>query len=192
MTEQYPVSMAKQYHELDDEDLARICHEAHLALRIGLNASADDMHFDALPQWRKDMVTRQVRLFREGKGPREVHQAWIETMTAQGWRYGTSRNLIQKTHPDMVPYDQLPVEEKAKVRQAYRIVFTHVLPDALEEIAYSDIRSVPVGRPDITEELPEVCVTHGHFAPCAEDARYCRYSAAAEDVDAVYRDHYEQ
>ena len=147
--------MRKQYHELTDEDLARICHEAHLALRIGLNDSADDAHFDALPQWRKDLVTGEVRMIREGKSHAEVHQAWVDRLREKGWRWGIYRDVQLKQHPNLVPYDDLPVSEKAKVRQAFRIVLTHVMPEALEEIAYQDIRSIP--RQDgvvFEEELP--------------------------------------
>jgi len=150
--------MRKQYHELDDEDLARICHEAHLALRIGLNDSADDMHFDALPQERKDVVINQVRLFREGKTLAEVHWAWVEWMYEQGWKpqeKGKDKDRVCKLHPAMVPLGQLPVEDVAKLRQAFRIVFTHVMPDYLEEIAYQDIRSRPVDPPAAVEELPD-------------------------------------
>lgn len=148
--------MRKQYHELDDEDLARICHEAHLALRIGLNDSADDMHFDALPQERKDVVINQVRLFREGKTLAEVHQAWVDWMLGQGWhpaRPMNDKDPARKLHPNMRPYEDLPVEEQAKLRQAQRIVFTHVMPEYLEEIAYSDIRTRPE-MPEL-EEVPE-------------------------------------
>lgn len=146
--------MRKQYHELDDEDLARICHEAHLALRIGLNKSADDAHFDALPQWRKDLVIGEVRMIREGRSHAEVHQAWADQLREQGWRWGIYRDVQLKQHPNLVPYDQLPVAEQAKVRQAFRIVLTHVMPECLEEIAYSDIRSRPVDSPVMIEELP--------------------------------------
>ena len=147
--------MRKRYDELDDEDLARICHEAHVALRIGLNDSATDVHWDALPQDRKNLVINEVRLIREGKRVEEIHQAWVDWMTEREWKWDTYRNTELKMHPNLVPYEDLPPEEKAKVRQAVRIVFTHVLPDPLEEIAYSDIRSRPV-EPGVfvKEELP--------------------------------------
>lgn len=190
--------MRKSYHELDDEDLARICHEAHLALRIGLNDSADDMHFDALPQERKDLVTNQVRLFREGKTPAEVHWVWVEWMLKQGWRLPQEdepqlRDTVRKIHPNLVPYEQLPVEEVAKVRQAYRIIFTHVMPEALEEISYKDIRSrsavdeitrlgEEIGGPDVV-----VCTTHMRFIPCRKEDGTCNYSEDPVDVDRVYR-----
>lgn len=185
--------MRKSYHELDDEDLARICHEAHLALRIGLNDSADDMHFDALPQERKDLVIDEVRRFREGQSLETVHAAWVNWMLERGWRWGIYRNREEKIHPNLVPYDQLPVEEQAKVRQAYRIVFTHVMPEYLAEIAYKDIRSIPRQDGvawDDDEDYDTgavVCTTHMRFVPCRRDDGTCNYSEDAVDVDRVYR-----
>lgn len=190
--------MRKSYHELDDKDLARICHEAHLALRIGLNDSADDMHFDALPQERKDVVINQVKMFREGARVQDVHRAWVEWMLARGWVRGEIRDREKKTHPNLVPYVVLPEEEKAKVRQAQRIVFTHVMPEALEEIAYSDIRSRSV-LDELTrlgEEIGSlavvVCTTHMRFIPCRKDDGTCMYSEDQADIDRVYRYHNEQ
>lgn len=144
--------MRKQYHELDDEDLARICHEAHLALRIGLNDSATDVHFDAMDQDRKNMEILQVRMFREGATLDEVQDMWVKWMRDRGWTDG-ERNVALMTHPNLRPYRELDVESKAKLRQAQRIVFTHVMPEYLEEIAYSDIRTRPE-MPEL-EEVPE-------------------------------------
>ena len=191
----YPVR--KSYHELTDEDLARICHEAHLALRIGLNNSADDMHFDALPQERKDLVINQVKMFREGKSLAEVHQAWIEWMLERDWRLPLCtepplRDTVRKIHPNLVPYEDLPVEEQAKVRQAQRIVFTHVMPEALDEIAYKDIRSRSaldeIGRLGQELDLPDavVCITHMRFVPCRYGGT-CSFSENPADIDRVYR-----
>ncbi len=187
--------MRKSYHELDNPDLARICHEAHLALRIGLDDSADDVHWDALPQERKDVVVNQVKLIREGKSPAEVHQAWIDHQLAHGWRYGTSRNRIQKTHPNLVPYEKLSVEEQAKVRQAFRIVFTHVMPDCLEKVAYKDIRTRPWS--ELAQDLDYdtgavVCTAHMRFIPCRKDDGTCNYSEDPADIDRVYRSQNEE
>lgn len=181
--------MRKQYHELDDEDLARICHEAHLALRIGLNDSADDAHFDALPQWRKDLVTGEVRMIREGRSHAEVHQAWADRLREQGWRWGIYRDVQLKQHPNLVPYDDLPVSEKAKVRQAFRIVLTHVMPEALEGIAYHDVRSRNWGEdPGLGYDLGSlvVCTTHRRFIPCRIE-QGCIFSEAEEDIEEVSR-----
>lgn len=41
-----------------------------------------------------------------------VHDVWAETRIQQGWSYGPKRNDSLKQHPCLVPYDNLPDEEK--------------------------------------------------------------------------------
>ena len=41
-----------------------------------------------------------------------VHDVWAATRLSQGWTYGPERNDGEKKHPCLVPYDQLPEEEK--------------------------------------------------------------------------------
>ena len=43
---------------------------------------------------------------------KNVHEVWSETRISQGWKYGEERNDEQKTHPCLVPYEELPEEEK--------------------------------------------------------------------------------
>lgn len=43
---------------------------------------------------------------------RNVHEVWAETRIKQGWTYGTERNDELKTHPCLIPYEELPEEEK--------------------------------------------------------------------------------
>lgn len=41
-----------------------------------------------------------------------VHDVWAETRIKQGWKYGEQRDDNKKTHPCLVPYEDLPEEEK--------------------------------------------------------------------------------
>ena len=41
-----------------------------------------------------------------------VHEVWAATRIAQGWSYGPERNDSEKKHPCLVPYGELPEEEK--------------------------------------------------------------------------------
>lgn len=41
-----------------------------------------------------------------------VHDVWAKTRMEQGWTYGLERDDANKKHPCLVPYDQLPEEEK--------------------------------------------------------------------------------
>ena len=40
------------------------------------------------------------------------HDVWARGRIAEGWRHGTTRNDEAKTHPGLVPYDDLDESEK--------------------------------------------------------------------------------
>lgn len=46
-----------------------------------------------------------------------VHENWARSRMDQGWVYGPARNDAEKTHPCLVPYDQLSEVEKEYDRQ---------------------------------------------------------------------------
>lgn len=46
--------------------------------------------------------------------PEELHDDWVKAYEAMGWRYGEQRDRDAKTHPDMVPFDQLEQREQDK------------------------------------------------------------------------------
>jgi ryanodine receptor 2 len=41
-----------------------------------------------------------------------VHETWAQSRLNQGWTYGERRNDDIKTHPSLIPYEQLSEEEK--------------------------------------------------------------------------------
>ena len=43
---------------------------------------------------------------------KNVHEVWAETRIRQGWTYGKQRNDELKTHPCLIPYEELLEEEK--------------------------------------------------------------------------------
>lgn len=43
---------------------------------------------------------------------KNVHEVWAETRIKQGWTYGKQRDDKLKTHPCLVPYEELPEEER--------------------------------------------------------------------------------
>lgn len=46
--------------------------------------------------------------------PEELHDDWVRAYEAMGWAYGPERNIEAKTHPDMVPFDELEQREQDK------------------------------------------------------------------------------
>lgn len=48
---------------------------------------------------------------------KNVHEVWAKTRIEQGWRYGPERNDNEKLHPMLIPYEELPEEEKVYDRR---------------------------------------------------------------------------
>ena len=57
----------------------------------------------ALPKELEQLVEEMAK---------NVHEVWAVTRIKQGWKYGEKRNDELKTHPCLVPYEDLPEEEK--------------------------------------------------------------------------------
>lgn len=43
---------------------------------------------------------------------KNVHEVWAQTRISQGWTYGEERNDDKKTHPCLIPYEELPESER--------------------------------------------------------------------------------
>lgn len=65
----------------------------------------------------KPINTEQVEFPEELKELTEllaknVHEIWAQNRINDGWTYGRERNDEKKTHPCLIPYEDLPEEEK--------------------------------------------------------------------------------
>ena len=48
---------------------------------------------------------------------RNVHEVWAAGRIKEGWTFGTIRDDLNKTHPCLIPYEQLPESEREYDRQ---------------------------------------------------------------------------
>jgi|TARA_Y100000310_G_scaffold105880_1_gene104411 hypothetical protein len=46
--------------------------------------------------------------------PKELHASWVVAYAENGWKYGPIRDTEKRTHPDMVPYEELGQLERDK------------------------------------------------------------------------------
>lgn len=68
---------------------------------------------DAFRDQFKEVIERQCGPMRSSS-PAELHGGWVQAYISMGWTYGPERDTEMKTHPDMVPYDQLGQLEQDK------------------------------------------------------------------------------
>lgn len=67
-----------------------------------------------------------------------AHDTWARRRLQDGWRYGPMRNDEAKTHPMLVPYEELPESEKEYDRD----VAVHTLK-AIVKLGYRVLPPVP-------------------------------------------------
>jgi hypothetical protein len=95
--------------------IARVAHEVNRAYCQALGDNSQATWEDA-PEWQRESARDGVafHVANPGAGPEASHQAWSDAKTADGWQYGEMKDADAKTHPCLVPFDQLPVEQQAK------------------------------------------------------------------------------
>jgi len=104
----------QQENRVDTTTLAAICHEANRALCRALGDHSQPEWSEA-PDWQRDSAVAGVKAhLREPLTPEESHGVWMGHKTNDGWAYGPVKDPVAKTHPCMVPYDQLPPTQRAK------------------------------------------------------------------------------
>ena len=99
---------------IDREKIAKTCHEVNKAYCEALGDYSQPEWKDA-PDWQKDSARMGVELHLSGAhGPEASHGSWMAQKVADGWVYGEVKDPEKKTHPCIVPFDQLPVAQQAK------------------------------------------------------------------------------
>ena len=99
----------------DIEQIARECHEA---IRV-YGTSIGETHqlpWDQAPDPQKKSMVAGVRLVLDQPDikPGVLHTQWCEYKARRGWTWGPELNTVLQTHPQLVPFEKLPDEQKRK------------------------------------------------------------------------------
>lgn len=133
------------------DGIARVCHEGNRALCLSQGDASQPLWEDA-PQWQKESARAGVLAILEGRvtRPEQSHESWSAQKVADGWVYGPVKDAEAKTHPCLVPYTELPPEQRIKDSLFLAIVRTlgGIEPDefdvpAIELEAVTDSTPLP-------------------------------------------------
>lgn len=98
-----------------DEQIAQITYEANRAYckTIGDNSN---LPWDEAPDWQKTSTIAGVAAHRQDphSTPRMSHEKWLTFKLNDGWKFGPVKDADKKEHPCILPYDDLPAEQKLK------------------------------------------------------------------------------
>jgi hypothetical protein len=94
--------------------IARVCHDANRAWQIASGDPAVSPLRDEAPDWQRASAIDGVRKALNGASSEQLHQDWCDFKTGDGWVYGSIKDETTKTHPCLVPYSELPPEQRRK------------------------------------------------------------------------------
>lgn len=95
------------------EACARAAHEANRAYCIAIGDDSQPA-WDSAPDWQKSSARNGVAGALAGNTPEQSHEAWFAEKYAAGWAWGECKDPERKLHPCMVPYKDLPPQQRAK------------------------------------------------------------------------------
>ena len=95
------------------EACARAAHEANRAYCLAIGDGSQPSWDDA-PEWQKSSARNGVAGALAGNTPEQSHASWFDEKYANGWAWGEHKDPERKLHPCMVPYADLPPEQRAK------------------------------------------------------------------------------
>lgn len=117
------------------EQIARVCHEVNRAYCVALGDRSQPVWEEA-PAWQRESAIKGVQfaLNYPGAGPESSHESWLKEKAETGWKYGPVKDPERKEHPCFVPYEQLPVEQRAK-DHIFQAVARSLSPNPAKETA---------------------------------------------------------
>ena len=95
--------------------IAKVCHDANREY-CALSGDHTQVMWYSAPDWQRESAIDGVThaLDNPNAGPEDSHQNWWAGKIADGWVYGEVKDAVAKTHPCMVPYEQLPEFQRKK------------------------------------------------------------------------------
>ncbi len=116
------------------ETLAAVVHEAN---RRYCRCIGDDSQpaWEDAPNWQKESAIEGIKAIVRNPDmtPADSHESWFQHKLNDCWTYGIEKDPVTKTHPCMVPYNDLPAEQRHKDR-----LFTMIVGGFVDDVEWDE------------------------------------------------------
>lgn len=154
--------------DIGNEQVARIAHQINKAYCEAMGDTSQ-VNWEDAPEWQKQSALLGVNLHlnNPGAGPEASHESWMAQKQLDGWIYGEKKDAGLKTHPCMVPFAELAIEQQAKdfiFRAAVHAANAIILPVVEPGTQIIHQHPAPVGTIAVRMKLNRegfTDVTHG-------------------------------
>ena len=100
----------------NEQKIQACAQAAHDANRAYCQVIGDhkQVPWDQAAPWQRAACIKGVTGVLKGNTPEQSHEAWVKDQKAGGWKHGPVKDAYRKEHPCILPYKQLPAEQRAK------------------------------------------------------------------------------
>jgi RyR domain len=114
--EQARVTARREPQRTLAENIASVIHDANRRLQIVQGDPRPSPLWDDAPEYqvRESVASVELVLADPGRTAEQNHQGWMDRLMADGWTHGEVKDEAAKTHPLLLPWDQLPAEQQQK------------------------------------------------------------------------------
>ncbi len=117
-----------EFRILTIDQVAGICHEANRGY-CACHGDYSQLSWSDSPNWLRQSVIDGVLFnlnhflnYGHPAEPGDSHKRWMARKVAEGWKYGPVKDEESRSHPCLMPFENLPVEQQVKDRLFTAIV----------------------------------------------------------------------
>jgi hypothetical protein len=114
--------------KLTVEEIANVAHQINKAYCAAIG-DLSQPEWELAPDWQRQSAINGVKAHIDSgltMLPEDSHISWMKQKESEGWIYGEVKDAEKKTHPCMVPYQALSIEQRTKDYLFREVVHTLV------------------------------------------------------------------
>jgi hypothetical protein len=102
------------YEKETIEQIAKVAHNVNRGYCASIGDNSQPV-WESAPDWQKDSAINGVEFhLANDVTPEQSHENWMKDKIADGWKFGPVKSPERKEHHCIVPYNQLPKEQRTK------------------------------------------------------------------------------